>query len=121
VKRKEEGQASIELLGAIPYLALALLAVLQLTVAANTVQAASAAARAAARTASQGDGDPGTSARRSVPDWLEGGMQVTVAGGDSPSVRVTLRMPIILPGLSIGPEVSRTAWFESEQARPPWG
>jgi len=121
MRRREGGQASIELLGAIPYLALAFLAALQLIVAATTVQAASAAARAAARTVSQGDGDPETAARRSVPDWLEDGMTVTLEGGDDPAVRVTLSMPIVLPGVAAGPEVSRTAWFEGEQAVPPWG
>ncbi len=118
---RDRGQASIELLGAIPYLALGLLAALQLTVAAATVQAASAAARAGARSVSQGDGNPETSARRSVPDWLEDGMAVSLQGGESPSVTVTLQVPTVLPGLPDGPEVSRTAWFESELAVPPWG
>ena len=119
--RRDRGQASIELLGALPYLAFGLLAALQLTIAASTVQAASAAARAGARAASQGDGDPETSARRSVPDWLEEGMTVAVDGGQSPAVQVTLQMPILVPGLGTGPQVSRTAWFESEQAEAPWG
>ncbi|GLY13874.1 hypothetical protein LWF15_02275 [Kineosporia rhizophila] len=119
--RGDRGQASIELLGSVPYLALGLFAALQLTVAATTVQAASSAARAAARTVSQGDGDPQASAQRSVPDWLEAGMSVTLNGGESPSVTVTLQMPIIVPGLDSGPEVARTAWFEREQATPPWG
>jgi len=118
---RERAQASIELLGAIPFLILGLLAVWQLSVAAATVQAASAAARAAARTASQGYGDPQTSARRSVPDWLEDGMSLTLEGGSEPAVRVTLRMPVVLPGLSAGPEVSRTAWFEPELTQSPWG
>ncbi|GAB6899782.1 hypothetical protein [Kineosporia succinea] len=118
---KERGQASIELLGAIPFIALAFLAALQLTVAAATAQAASAAARAAARTASQGDGDPAASARRSVPDWLEDDLAVEIGGGESPSVQVTVTMPIVLPGLGGGPQVHRTAWFESETARAPWG
>ncbi len=118
--KKDKGQASIELLGAIPYLAIGLLAALQLTIAAATVQAASAAARAAARTVSQGDGDPETSARRSVPDWLEDGMTVSLEGGPSPSVRVTIQMPTIVPHLT-GPEVTRMAWFESESAVAPWG
>ena len=120
-RRNDRGQASIELLGSIPYLALALIAALQLIFAVATVQATSAAARAAARTVSQGDGDPVESAERAVPGWVVDRMEVQVSGGLRPSVRVTSSIPILFPGLIDGPRVSRTAWFDPEQGVAPWG
>jgi hypothetical protein len=120
-RRDDSGQASIELLGMIPFLILALLASLQLIFTVATVQATSAAARAAARTVSQGDGDPTSSARRAVPGWVVDRMEVQVGGGASPSVRITSSIPILFPGLIDGPRVSRTAWFDPEQGVAPWG
>jgi hypothetical protein len=120
-RRGDRGSASIELLGAIPYLALALIATLQLIFAVATVQATSAAARAGARAISQGDGDPTVSARRAVPSWVVDRMEVQTSGGLRPSVSVTTSIPILFPGLIDGPSVTRTAWFDPEQGVAPWG
>ena len=120
-RRNDRGQASVELLGSLPFLALALIAALQLIFAVATVQATSAAARAASRTVSQGDGDPTASAERAVPSWVVPRMDVQVSGGARPSVRVTSSIPIIFPGLLDGPKVTRSAWFDPEQGVAPWG
>ena len=119
--RREAGQASIELLGTIPYLALACIAALQLIFAVTTVQATSTAVRAAARAVSQGDGDAATAADRAVPGWVEPRMTVTVTGGARPGVSVRTRIPILFPGLIDGPAVTRSAWFDPEQGSAPWG
>jgi len=117
----EQGQVAIELLGAIPYLALALIASLQMIFAVATVQATSTAARAAARTVSQGDGDPTVSAQRAVPSWVASRMTVDVGSGPRPEVTVHASIPIIFPGLIDGPRVTRTAWFDPEQGTSSWG
>ena len=102
--RNDRGQASIELLGTIPYLALALIASLQLIFAVATVQATST-----------------VSAERAVPSWVVNRMEVQVGGGSQPAVRVTSSIPILFPGLFNGPRVTRTAWFDPEQGVAPWG
>ncbi len=117
----DRGQASVELLGTISYLVLAVLAVLQLTLAVATIQATSTAARAAARTISQGDGDPIVSADRAVPGWVASRMNVQIGGGPRPAVQVTSSIPILFPGLFDGPQVTRTAWFDPERGVAPWG
>jgi len=115
---RDGGQVAIEFLGAIPFLVIGVLAVLQLTFAVSTVQAVAGAARAAARTASQGDGQPVTSADRAVPSWVAGRMTVQVAGDGTVTVRASI--PILLPGLIDGPQVTRRAWFDPEQGPAPW-
>jgi Flp pilus assembly protein TadG len=120
-RRGDAGQVAVEFLGAIPYLILGVLAALQLTFAVSAVQATSTAARAAARTASQGDGNPYSSARRAVPGWVDSRMTVSIGGGASGQVTVRTRIPIIFPGLADGPQVTRRAWFDPEQGPSPWG
>jgi hypothetical protein len=119
-RARDGGQVSVELLGSIPYICVALIAALQLIFAVVTVQSTSTAARAAARTISKG-ADPVAAARRAVPDWVENKMTVNVSGGTDPGVSVTTRIPILFPGLIAGPAVTRSAWFDSERGAPPWG
>ena len=114
----DRGQVAVEFLGVIPYLGLGILAALQLTFAVSAVQASSTAARAAARSVSQGDGNPVSSARRAVPDWVERRMTVTVVGPGEVEVRT--RIPILFPGLADGPQVTRRARFDPEQGNSPW-
>jgi hypothetical protein len=118
-RRDDRGQVAIELVGALPYLILGALAVLQLTFAVSVVQSVSAAARAGARAESQGDGAD-AAARAAVPGWMQGALTVSVGGGQAPSVSVSSSIPIVLPGVA-GPTVTRRAWFEPEQGPSPWG
>ena len=112
---------AVEFLGAIPYLILGILALLQLTFTVSVVQATSAAARAAARTVSQGDlGGADAAARNAVPEWMAGKLTVSVGGSRAPGVSVSAPIPIVLPGVD-GPTVTRSAWFEPEQGVTPWG
>lgn len=97
VGRKEAGTASVELIAAIPFLLLALLAVAQVMLAGQALWSAGVAARAGARAALVG-GDPAVAARRALPPPLRTGS--TVEEGDGVSVRVPV--PILFPGL---PEV----------------
>jgi len=97
VGQKEAGTASVELIAAIPFLLLALLAVAQMAIAGQALWSAGVAARAGARAALVG-GDPAAAARRALPPPLRAG--ATVAEDGAVSVRVPL--PILFPGL---PEV----------------
>lgn len=119
--RGDSGQVAVEFVGAIPYLLLGVLALLQLTFAVSVVQSTSAAARAAARTVSQGDpGGADAAARGAVPNWMAGTLSVSVGGGQAPGVSVSAPIPIVLPGVG-GPTVTRRAWFEPERGPSPWG
>jgi hypothetical protein len=98
VRRPEGGSASIELVGLMPVVAIACLALGQGAAAAYATQAASDGARQAARAYSL-DRDPGVAARASLPGGLE------LAGepelyGPGHGVRLTVRIPRLLP---IGP------------------
>lgn len=119
--RGDAGQAAVEFLGAIPYLVLGFLALLQTTFAVSTVQATAAAARAGARAVSQGDAGGATNAAQdAVPSWLQAKIQVQVGGGTRAAVAVSTPIPVVLPGLT-GPTVTRTAWFDLEHGTTPWG
>jgi Flp pilus assembly protein TadG len=120
-RRDDSGHVAVEFLGAVPYLVLGVLAVLQLTFAVSTMQATSTAARAAARAVSQtGGGDADRAARQAVPSWLQDKLSVTVTGGLQPGVTVSAPIPVVLPVFD-GPTVSRSAWFDPEHGRTPWG
>lgn len=89
------GQASSELVAAIPLLIVLALAVLQLAVVGWGVWTAGTAARAGARAQFVG-GSPRGAARSAIPEVLEEDAAITTTGH---GVAVTVRVPSLLPGL----------------------
>lgn len=92
--RRERGTASVELVAAVPFLLLAVLAAAQIALAGQALWSASVAARAGARAALVG-ADPAAVARRALPDSLRDGAEVGGTGG----VSVRVPVPVLLPGL----------------------
>lgn len=92
--RREEGTASIELIGVVPFLLLAVLVAAQIGLAGAALWSAGIAARAGARAALVG-GDAVDVARQALPDSMRSGSEVSDEGA------VTVRVPIprLLPGL----------------------
>jgi hypothetical protein len=102
--RREEGTASVELVGAVPFLLLATLVAAQIGLAGHALWSAGLAARAGARAALVG-GDAVRVARRALPGSLRDGAEVS--DGDAISVRVAI--PRLLPGapvLTVGAEAA---------------
>ena len=100
--RYRGGQASVELVAAIPALILAILIALQLAVVGYAQWTAGAAARAGARAAYVG-GDPGAAARSALPDPLRERARVSAAG----RLRVRIDVPLLVPGLGSIPVAAR--------------
>jgi hypothetical protein len=90
----EEGQASVELVAAIPVLLFVTLVVAQLAVAGYALWSAGAAARAGARAGYVG-GDARAAARRSLPSALRAGASIDDSGGMS----VRVDAPALVPGI----------------------
>lgn len=91
----ERGQASVELVAAVPLALLAGALAWQLALAGHTLWLCAHAARAAARADSVGR-SPREAARSALPASLEKGLRVErLAGG---GVRVSLRVPVVLGG-----------------------
>src|SRR3954451_16874317 len=76
----ERGQASVELLGALPVVLLVGAVLLQLLAIGYSATLAGSAAEAGAL-AVAGGGDAVEAARASVPGWSRAGMHVTAVGG----------------------------------------
>ena len=92
---REQGQASVELLGVLPLLVALALAVLQLlSVGYASVLAGNAAEAGALALAAGGDARAG--AREALPGWSRAHAEVSVAGG---RVGVRLRPPALLRAL----------------------
>ncbi|QEC47841.1 pilus assembly protein [Baekduia soli] len=91
--RAQEGQATVELLGLLPVLALVALALWQAVLAGQAAWLAGGAAREAARARALG-ADPEPAARRALPADLRRGLRVTRDGGDGVRVRVTV--PVVV-------------------------
>jgi hypothetical protein len=87
--RGERGQASVELLGALPALLLLGLVALQLLAVGYAAVLAGGAAEAGAL-AIAGGADPAAAARGALPGWSRARARVTV---DGERVRVRLRPP----------------------------
>jgi hypothetical protein len=109
--RDESGQASVELVASLPLIAVMLALAWQAVLIGNAAWAASAAARAAARAAALG-GDPEAAARAHLPGSLERGLHLARAGDDA--VSLSVRIPTVLAGLSLG-RVSATSAFRSQE------
>lgn len=91
---RESGSVSLELVGALPVVAISLLASLQLAVAGYVLWSAGTAARAGARAVLTGDGAQ-AAARRALPGVLSEDSRVTREDG----VTVSVRLPALVPGL----------------------
>jgi hypothetical protein len=101
----ERGQASVELLGALPALfALALIALQLLAVGYASVVAGNAAEAGALALAAGGDARAG--AREALPGWTRAGAAVSVVGG---RVEVHLRPPSPLRAVGRALAVNATA------------
>ena len=104
----ERGQASVELLGALPVLLLVGLVAFQLLAVGYAKVQAGAAAEAGALALVAG-GDPGAAARESLPGWTRSHARIEHDDGD---VRVSLRPPSPLAVLSRELEVHAEAAVE---------
>jgi hypothetical protein len=109
---RERGQASVELIAALPALALAAALALQLMLVGYSLTIADGAAEAGALAGTAGR-DAGKAAREALPGWARDRSEVSAADG---RVRVELRPPALLSALSEALAVSSEAW-----SRPPNG
>lgn len=109
--RRADGQASVELLGVVPFALLALLVVWQLALAGHALWLTANAARVAARAAAVG-GDAAAAARSALPDGLERGLQVDSRSG---ATRVRVSMPLVHHGWRGPLKLSATASLELER------
>lgn len=109
---RDNGSASLELLGIIPLLMLVAMAGIQLGIVAYTGSQAASAARSAARTASLGDHaetSPDQAGLLSMSGWLRDGAHIrTSDDGDGVVATATIEVPSIFPGVHFDP-VSRHA------------
>ncbi|MDA0185525.1 hypothetical protein OJ997_34790 [Solirubrobacter phytolaccae] len=104
------GQASVELVALLPLVVLVLAGAFQAVLAGEAVWQSRVAARAAARAHSLG-ADPAAAARSHLPPRLERGLQVkSDASGD---VRVSVRIPAVVPSLALG-RVASTSHFRPQ-------
>ncbi|HVD38275.1 MAG TPA: hypothetical protein VNC15_05545 [Solirubrobacterales bacterium] len=105
----ERGQATVELVAALPALLLAALVALQLLLAGYAITLADGAAEAGALALASG-GSAAEAAREALPGWAEDDVSVAVEGGE---VSVRLRPPSPIEGLA-----NRLAVTSSASARP---
>lgn len=105
----ERGQASVELVGALPALLLAALVALQLLAAGYALTLADGAAEAGALALASG-GPAAKAARAALPGWAADDVSVTVEG---PRVSVRLRPPSPFEGVA-----DRLAIVSTASARP---
>ena len=103
--RSGRGQASVELLGALPAVLLVGLVIFQLLAVGYAKVLAGDAAEAGAL-ALAGGGDAPRAARDAVPGWSKAGLRVRVGHGE---VRVTMRAPSPLRALGRRLEVEAAA------------
>lgn len=106
----ERGQASLEVVAAVPLLLLAGALSLQLLAAGYALTLADGAAEAGALALAAGR-PPAESARAALPGWAEGDVDVAVRGG-----RVTVRLS---PPALLGPIADRLAVTASALAGRP--
>ena len=102
----ERGQASVELLGALPAVLLVALIAWQLALAGHAAWLAGNAARVAARAGAVG-ADPAAAARRALPARLRRGL--VVAEHDGGRIDVRVRIPVVLEGAGSGLRVRASA------------
>jgi hypothetical protein len=112
-RRLHSGQASIELVAALPALLLAAVIAFQLLATGYSLTLADGAAEAGALARAAGE-DPEQAARAAVPGWAEERVRVEAEGG---RIAVELLPPSPLPGLGEALSVSSTAWVRPEGKR----
>ena len=101
---RERGSAAVEFVGFLPILLLVALAGVQLGLVAYAGTEAGTAARTAARTDDAGAG------KAAMSSWLRGGASVALSEGtDRVTATVTIKVPSVLPGISIVDPVVRRA------------
>jgi hypothetical protein len=105
----ERGQATVELVAALPALLLAALMTLQLLAAGYAMTLADGAAEAGALALASG-GSAAKAVREALPGWADDDVSVAVEGG---TVSVRLRPPSPIPALS-----KRLTISSSASARP---
>ena len=105
----ERGQATVELVAALPALLLAALVALQLLVAGYAMTLADGAAEAGALARASG-GSAAEAARDALPGWAEDDLKVAVKGGE-----VSVRLQ---PPSPIGALADRLTVSSSAAARP---
>jgi hypothetical protein len=101
----EHGQATIELVAALPALLLAALVALQLLAAGYAMTLADGAAEAGALASASG-GSAAEAARAALPGWAEDDVSVAVEGGE---VSVRLLPPSPFRAVAEGLEVTSSA------------
>jgi hypothetical protein len=101
----ERGQATVELVAALPALLLAGLVALQLLAAGYAITLADGAAEAGALALASG-GSAADAAREALPGWADDDVSVSVDGGE---VSVRLRPPSPIPALSERLAISSSA------------
>ena len=102
------GQASVELVAVLPALAVCLVIAAQTVVVGWALWSAGNAARAGARAEEVGS-DAEAAARRALPGSLRDG--AAIRSGDG--VRVRVRVPAIVPGMSL-PSVTAASTLDSD-------
>ncbi len=111
-RRSHPGQASVELVAALPALALAAALALQLLLVGYSLTIADGAAEAGALAGAAGK-DARTAAREALPGWARGRARVRANAG---RVIVELRPPAPIPALGDVLAITSEAW-----SRPPRG
>jgi hypothetical protein len=107
----EEGQASVELIAAVPALLLAALVALQLLVAGYALTLADGAAEAGALALAAGE-PAKQAAHEALPGWADADAEVSVHGGE---VSVRLRPPSPLEAVADSLAVSSSAVARSSR------
>ena len=102
----ERGQASVELVAALPFVFLAALLCLQLLATGYSQTLADGAVEAGALAAASGR-PAGPAVQDALPGWADDRVDLDSEGG---RLTVTLRPPSPLPELAHALEVSSTAW-----------
>jgi hypothetical protein len=93
-RKDERGSASIELVGTLPFIGLALLAAAQIALTGAALWGAAVSARAGARAVATG-APAQPAAKRALPPALRTGSLVS----DHDGVEVRVRVPELLPGM----------------------
>ncbi|MFL5897048.1 MAG: hypothetical protein ACJ76D_01075 [Solirubrobacterales bacterium] len=101
----ERGQATVELVAALPALLLAALAALQLLAAGYAMTLADGAAEAGALALASG-GSAAEATRQALPGWARDDVSITISGS---RVSVRLRPPSPIPALANGLTISSSA------------
>jgi hypothetical protein len=112
--RPRSGQASVELVAAIPALVLAAAVALQLLLVGYSVTIADGAAEAGALAGAAG-GDARAAARKALPSWARDRSHVSTGSG---GVTVELTPPAPFPALARALAVTSEAWSRPAEGRP---